>query len=202
MKKIIVACFALFLTSCASIPAESVILADAVVTEGRRMHELNISLLNKIFTDKRLLIDEFIKNKFTQDVITNYKAKYAADYDFNKDFAFHMELAVEEITAQRNLMQSALETQRIKLIEKLNKDFMAYEQASNSLRLLLQSSVDLDRERRAALDKANSLTGNHIDFDKVESDIDNFILKAGENAANTMQSVNELNTNINQLINK
>jgi len=46
--------FSFLLLSCsATIPPQSIILTDAIAQEGKRMHNINIDMLNKMFEKKR-----------------------------------------------------------------------------------------------------------------------------------------------------
>ena len=48
---------------------------------------------------------------------------------------------VLQINARRDKMQSALESQRIKIFTKLNADYLLYDEASNELRNLIESGI-------------------------------------------------------------
>jgi len=63
---------ALLLSSCATIPMQTVALNDSIMVEGKRMHNLNIMLTNKLFNEKRLRIDDFIKNTYTPTFINQF----------------------------------------------------------------------------------------------------------------------------------
>jgi len=73
-------------SSCAKLPLETITLTDAIIEEGKRMHALNISLINKMFKEKREKIDEFIKNEYTPKYLEDYmNAIEEEGVDFDKE---------------------------------------------------------------------------------------------------------------------
>lgn len=187
----------LLLNSCASIPVESVQLTDAILKEGKRMHQLNLTLLNKMFDEKRTAIDTFIKNTYTPQYLEIFKKKIPAGVDVNKELPNILNAIIPVINARRDTMQSALEEQRIKLVTKLNQDYEIYNQAGVDLRSLLSSAVKVNKQRRAIYGTVSSLSNNSVNLNKVEASLDTFINNAGDVGA----GVNQLNTAINNMIN-
>jgi hypothetical protein len=102
------------------------------------------------------------------------------------------------INERRDAMQSALELNRIKVIDKLNADFKDYEDACTELKTLLASAIKVDEERKKLQQQASGLTGNKIDFEKLEVTLDNFIQDSGDWG----QNISNLNESVNALLNK
>ncbi len=198
MRKLIFLSCLILLGACAKIPLQTITLTDAIIEEGKRMHELNVSLLNKMFNEKREKIDSFIKNEYTPEYLANFKEGVPVGTNYEEEFSGMMKAIIPEINSYRDQMQSALESQRIKLVTKLNTDFQAFETASNELKLLIESAVKVSEERQKAFEKVKSLTQNKIDINKVENEIDKFIVKAGDVGSN----INDFNSVINSLLNK
>ncbi len=203
MKRIIQLFFLItLLSSCAKIPVEAVDLTDAIIKEGDRMHTLNITLLNKMFKDKSDKIDDFIKTEYTPRFLENFMKKVPAGTDAKAELPNMLNAIVPEITSRRNQMQTTLEGQRIKLVTKLNDDYKTFSDAALALKKLIASAVKLNKEEHDLLNTIKGLTGIKLDFNQVESELDKFILKAGDASGTTVGSINELNDAINSIIKK
>ena len=189
-------CLLLF-SFCATLPLQTVTLADSIINEGQRMHNLNILLTNKMFQDKREKIDEFIKKEYTPKYMDEFRKKIPAGVDFEKEFPNIIQSIIPEINSRRDIMQSALEDQRIKILTKLDADYKAFEEASFELKNLIESNIKVNEERRKVFEQIKSLTNNNLDFNQVETEIDKFIIKAGDMSGN----INDLNSSINSLLN-
>jgi len=198
MRKIIYLICLLIFTSCAKLPIQTLTLTDAISNEGKRMHELNLILLNKMFSDKSEKIDSFIKIDYTPKYLQNFITHIPEGTDFKKEFSNMIQSIIPQINSRRDKMQSALETQRIKLVTKLNDDYRLYEEGSIKLRALIESGIKVNQERNKVFEQVKGLTQNKIDLNQIETELDKFILKSGDVAGN----INELNSTINQLLNK
>lgn len=181
----------------ATIPPQSVTLTDAISKEGKRMHQLNLALLNKMFKDKRESIDTFIKNDYTETYLDEFRSKIPKGTNLDAELSGILKAAMKEINSQRDMMQSALENQRIKLLTKLETDYKAYEEATVNLRRLLESAVKLDEENKRLYSQVSELSGNRIDLNKIENSIDEFIFDAGD----VSQRILKLNESIDSIIN-
>lgn len=201
MKKISYLLILILITSCAKMPIESITLTESIINEGQRMHELNVSLLNKMFLDKSESIDVFIKDEYTPAFLENFKKRIPPETDIEEELPRMLQAIVPKINGRRDMMQNALESQRLKLIEKLNLDFKMYEEATTELRNLIESAVKVNEERRKAYEKAANLTGGKIDLNQIETELDNFILKSGDISSDAGTIINGLDSKINSLIN-
>ncbi|MBN2174004.1 MAG: hypothetical protein JW731_07730 [Bacteroidales bacterium] len=184
--------------SCAKIPLESLTLADSLTNEGSRMHQLNIALINKMFAEKRQKIDEFITMEYTPQYIKNFTQAIPPDADIKEELPEILNSIIPEINSRRDMMQSALEDQRIKLVTKLGQDYAVYLSGSNELRKLLESNVQVDKERKEFFDSVKGMTNDKIDLNKVEDALDGFITDSGDVSA----SILDLNETINSIINQ
>ena len=201
MKTIVYLIILMFLSACAKMPIESVTLTESIMNEGQRMHELNISLLNKMFLEKSAAIDVFIKEEYTPAYLENFKKYIPEDIDVEAELPGMLEAIIPEINDRRDMMQVALESQRLKLIEKLNQDYKMYEEAATELKNLVESAVKVNEERKNAYEKAANLTGGKVDLNQIETELDNFILKAGDISAETGTTISGLDSKINSLLN-
>ena len=192
--------FALIVTfsSCAKIPIQSVNLMDAVAEEGYRMHHLNLVLLNGIFKSKKEKVDEFIKTEYSPYYIAAFQKNIPAGTDLKAELPNIMNAIAPRIAARRDSMQTALEEQRIKLTNKLDVDFKAFESATSELRRLLVSAAEVDKQKQLLFTKTRELSKGALDLGAVEGPIDRFI-KSGGNFGNDLS---DLNNAINTIIKK
>lgn len=185
-------------SSCTRIPIQSVNLMDALVDEGNRMHEINLVFLNGIFKSKKEKVDEFIKTEYSPYFISAFQKNIPAGTDLKTELPNIMNAIAPRIAARRDSMQTALEEQRIKLTNKLEQDFKAFESASSELRRLLVSAAEVDKQKQLLFSKTKELSKGALDLNAVEGSIDRFI-KSGGNFSN---DVTDLNNAINTIIKK
>ena len=190
--------FALLIASCAKLRTQAVNLIDAISAEGKRMHQINTSLANKLFNEKREKIDDFIKKDYTPKFIEEFTKKIPAGTDLTTELPNMMKSVVPKIIERRDAMQNALEVNRIKIIEKLDQDYKDYENACSELKKLLESAIKVNDERKKLLQKTQELAGSKIDFDQIGNQIDKFILNAGDLGEN----INGLNEGVNKILSK
>lgn len=196
--RIIFPVFVFLLLSCAKMPLQTITLTDAIIDEGERMHNLNILLINKMFAEKREKIDEFIKTEYTPTYMENFKKNIPAGVDFDKELPNILQSIIPELNSRRDMMQSALEEQRVKILAKLEEDYKVFSESSSELRNLIESNTKVNEERRKVFEQVKALTNNKLDFNQVDTELDSFIIKAGNIGTN----INDLNNKINSLLNK
>jgi len=200
MKNTLFILLTILIASCAKIPTQSLDLADIVIVEGERMHRLNITLINKMFKAKSKEIDVFIENDFTPKFMENFQALIPDGVDINAELGKIVQATSSEINNHRNVMQSALEHNRIKIVTKLNEDFKIFQESASELKALLESAVEVDKSRASLFERFNSLLGNRLDINDLESKIDDFILKAGDTSSDITKLANNLDESVNSLI--
>lgn len=189
---------ALLLTSCAKIPMGSVVLADALITEGERMHNLNLVLMNRLFNEKRAAIENFINAEYTPVVAANF-AKLVDPKtvdEFKKDFPEMMQALTPKINARRDSLVKVLELQKEKTVAKLNADYKAFTTGFFELKKLLESAVKIDKEKAALFDKVKAFSNNRIDLVGLENVLDKFVNSAGKVGGGIV----DLDSAINQIL--
>ncbi|TBX66138.1 hypothetical protein EZL74_11155 [Flavobacterium silvisoli] len=196
--KVIIVIISIILASCSKIPTQSIDLMNNIQIEGQRMHTLNVMLTNKIFKEKRKKIDEFMKLDYTPKYIEEFIKKIPQNTDFKIELTNIMTSVIPKLNERRDAMQNTLESNRIKIIDKLNTDFQQYKTACDELKKLLESAVKVDEERKKLHSQVSQLTQNKIDFDQLDITIDKFIQDTGDWGEN----INNLNSSVNKLINK
>jgi hypothetical protein len=189
----------LFFFGCAKIPVQSVMLADALKAEGERMHKLNLTLLDRVFSAKKSTIDKFINEEYAPEVIKNFINIINTNQpntDFKKEFPELMQAIMPKINARKDSLINALEIQKEKIIDKLDTDYKVFDDAALELKHLLESAVKIDKENQALLNNAKELSNNKIDFNRLENAFDKFITSTGNVSANIVA----LNNDINQIL--
>lgn len=169
-----------FFTSCAKIPIQSVDLAEALKQEGERMHTLNIKLINKIFQDKKLLINEVIVNEYLPQYIENFKTKIPASVDYKASFSDLVQASYPALNATRDSLLNETDNAKNLIIDKLNKDYLAFSGAFDNLENLLKSGARLNAEKSNFFAKIKDLTKGKIDADAIEKAVNKFITDAGK----------------------
>jgi len=202
MKRIAFFILLLIFSSCAKIPVQTIKLTDAVIEEGQRMHQLNLLLIEKMFADKRERIDLFIEGEYIPKYLANFQKNIPEETNYKEEFTGMMNSIIPHIIKQRNLMHTALETQRVKLISKINADYLVYEQATAQLKALIESAVKVNDERTLAFEQLADITNNSIDLNKLDQILDDYIGKAGEIGENLDVHSRSLDQAINSLLNK
>lgn len=196
--KLILLLFYILLSSCAKLPVQTISLVEAISEEGTRMHRINTALVNNLFANKRDQVDAFIRNEYTPEFIKEFMKNIPPGTDLEKELPAMMNAMIPEINSRRDAMQSALEENRIKIIDKLNEDYLIYEMACMELKKLIESAVKVDKERKNLLAQVQNLAGTKIDIEKLENQLDTFILDAGDYGKKLVK----LNEEINKLLNK
>ena len=184
------------LTSCAKIPVQSVALTESIYTEGKRMHELNRALINSMFNEKKQKINDFILNTYTPQFSKELLKQVNEPLTGKEDLPQLLSAALPVLTVRLTTMYTALETNRAKLLTKLNDDFSNYQLACLELQHLLESAVRLNGEKKKLLTRASDWSGRGIDFDRLDQSLNQFITNSGDLGKN----ITDLDKAINQLI--
>jgi hypothetical protein len=190
----------IMLCSCARLPTQSIALTNAISQEGKRMHDLNVSLLNNMFAQKKNMVDSFIKNTYTPFIIENIQIPDTTD--LKKEWPGLLEMLMPVITSKRETLRNALENQRLKLVDKLDSDYAVFDNAISSLKALLVSAIKVDDLRKQTLTRLAGIANDKIDITEIGNKLDEFIIKAGDATNSTQNKVNDLDNSINSLLNK
>lgn len=186
----------LLATGCAKIPVSSVVLADALQAEGERMHSLNIAFVNQLFRAKRDAVEKFIHDEYAPDAINKFVVRVSKEMpatDFKKDFPELMQAIEPEINKRRDSLVTVLEMQKEKIVDKLNTDYKAFDNAFSDLKRLLESAAKVETEKQALYEKAKSLSSNRLDLAGIETALDKFIHGAGNVGGRVAEVSNAVN---------
>lgn len=196
--KLLILIILVITASCARIPVQSIDLMVRIQNEGERMHKINVSLINLVLNEKKQKINNYIRIDYTPKYLEEFTKNIPENIDIKKELPNILNVSYQKINERRDAMQNALEIIRIKILDGLNEDQKVFQSACTELKMLLESSIKVDEERKKLLNQASQLVQNRVDFNQLESVIDKFIQESGDWG----QDINQLNENINNLLNK
>ncbi len=159
------------------------------------MHLLNLTLLDKIFQEKKHLINEFISAEYTPALIENFKSKLPPNTDFKADFADMMQALYPRITARKDSLQQVLDVQKAGIVNKLNTDYKVYSNAFADMQNLLRSAAKLNQQQADVYAQIKALSGNKIDLESIDKAVNKFITDGGavgEKAVLLTSTINSL----------
>lgn len=178
-KNSILILVSIFFLSCVSLPNATAKLTTSVVDEGDAMHQLNISLVNQLFTERRTRLNNFITNKYTPAIIKKYQNLLPQDIDYKKELPSIIEAIIPVINRKRDSLQDLLLNQQQKIVSGLNANFISYTKATSAIQNIINSAVKEKVAEENALAEINKLTGNKLNFKEVESKLDSLLNKTG-----------------------
>ncbi|AZJ31872.1 hypothetical protein SAMN05444344_1706 [Tenacibaculum mesophilum] len=179
MKYFYVSIFSFLLLSCASIPSSTVTLTKEVIKEADNMHALNVSLINKLFDERKEKINLFIENKYTPTLLKKFESLLPDSLDYKKELPNILNSIVPIINHKKDSLQSVLDLQRQDILNQLNSNYSDYSKATTSLQNLINSAVNIKTTESDALSAIDQLTGDKINIKKVENTINQSIDKTG-----------------------
>lgn len=172
---VIIVCF----LSCASLPNATSSLSKNVIDEGDAMHQLNISLVNQLFDEKRERLNTFITNKYTPAIIKKYQSLLPQNVDYKEELPNIIGAIIPVINRKRDSLQDLLLKQQQQIVTNLNTNFISYAKATASLQNLINSAVKVKNAEENALSGINQLTGSKINFKQIEGKLDSILNKTG-----------------------
>lgn len=193
MKYFYVSIFSFFLFSCASIPSSTVTLTKEVIKEADNMHQLNVSLVNRLFDERKEKINLFIENKYTPTLLKNFEGLLPDSLDYKKELPNILNSIVPIINRKKDSLQSVLDLQRQDILNQLNSNYSDYNKATTSLQNLINSVVKVKTTESDALSAIDQLTGDRINIKKVENTINQSIDKTG-NTLNKLINIEKVIT--------
>jgi hypothetical protein len=191
MKYLIIIC--VFLTSCARVPIQTVELSEALREESERMHQINLSLLDKLFQEKVHQVNEFITKEYAPAIIENFKNLLPKDLDFKANFQELAEAIYPQINATKDSMITVLQQQKTLITDKLNQDYQAYALAYTEMQNLLRSAAKVNQKRTEVFQQLKTLSKNRIDLEAVDGAVNKFIRTGGDIGAKAVELTNTLN---------
>lgn len=195
MKNIYLVLFILLFSACVTIPQESVDLSSEVGVGLMKQHQSQIDLVNLHFSIKRERLDEVMEkalNTYFEGLTPSGKI------ELNRSQLGDVANDVMDFSAKNNAAKEELEKVRVLLIKKLNENYLTLNLANSTVTGLLQSAVTIKEARSEAFQALSKATEGKIDLDKVFSELDEFILKGGEEAGKNIKLVDKINALISK----
>jgi uncharacterized protein (UPF0216 family) len=180
--------------SCAKIPIQAVELSHALKDEGERMHEMNLTLVEYVFNEKKHMVNEFINNEYSPALIENFKAGLPAGIDVKKELVEIMQAINPRIDARRDSLLHVLQEQKAMITQKLNTDYKVYAEAFGAMQNLLASAAKLNQQREGVYENIKTLSGNRINLQGIDNALNQFIKGAGNMGEKTMMLTNTIQT--------
>ena len=187
MKYFFIAIFTLLFFSCASVPSSTVTLTKDIIRESDNMHQLNISLINQLFNERRERIDLFIKNTYTPTLLKNYEKLLPDSLNYKKELPNILSSIIPVINNKKDSLQNILNSQEQEILKQLASNYTNYNKATISLQNLINSLVKVKTTENDALLAIDKLTGNEVNFKKIENTINNSIDTAGNDLGKLIQ---------------
>lgn len=166
------------LYSCASLPSASTTLTQEVISEANDMHTLNKSLVQRLFNEKKKQIRFFIEKTYTPAIIKKYETLLPDTINYKKELPNIIQSIIPVIMQKKDSLLTVVDTQEQKLLSQLDQSYNEYSKAASSLQNLINSAVKVKNTEESVLNAVNKLTGNKIDFKKIESNLDSILAKS------------------------
>jgi hypothetical protein len=181
--------FLSLLAACATIPKESVDLSSEVGIGLQKQHQSQIDLVNLHFSIKRKSLDAAMSR-----ALDTYFETLAPSGSITLNRAQLGDVAddVMSLSEKNNAAKEELEEARVLLSKKLNENYLILNQANSSVTGLLQSAVTVKEARSEAYKKLSESTSGKIDLGKIFSELDDFVLKGGEEAGKAIKLADKL----------
>lgn len=166
------------LYSCASLPSASAKLTQEVISEADDMHSLNISLIQRIFNEKKQQVSFFIDKTYTPAIIKKYESLLPDTLNYKKELPNIVQSIIPFIMHKKDSLLSVIDNEEQKLMSQLNTSYNQYSKAASSLQNLINSAVKIKTTEENVLNSIDKLTGNKINFKNIESNLDSILAKS------------------------
>lgn len=164
--------------SCASLPSASTTLTQEVINEANNMHSLNKSLIQRLFNEKKQQVSFFIEKTYTPAIITKYEALLPDTINYKKELPNIVQSIIPVIMRKKDSLINIIDSEEQKTLSQLDASYYEYSKATNSLQNLINSAVKIKTTEENVLKTVDKLTGNKINFKKIESNLDSILTKS------------------------
>lgn len=178
LKNVLIIVFSIVLSSCASLPNASTTLTQEVINEANDMHSLNKSLIQRLFSEKKKQISFFIEKTYTPAIIKKYEGLLPDTINYKKELPNIIQSIIPVISQKKDSMLAIVDNQEQKLLSQLDNSYTEYSKAASSLQNLINSAVKIKNTEENVLKTVDQLTGNKINFKKIESNLDSILSKS------------------------
>lgn len=176
--KIIKLFFLCLLTSaCVSIPKSTNTLTQQMAEETNNMHNLNISLVQQLFNERKQRLNTFITNKYTPSLIERYKKLLPDTTNYKKELGNIITSIIPVIEAKKDSLNNILNNQEKQIISQLNSNYQKFTRASNSLQNLISSASKINDSEENIIQSIDNITHNKLNLNAIENELDSLLGK-------------------------
>lgn len=176
--KIIKLFFLCLLTSaCVSIPKSTNTLTQQMAEETNNMHNLNISLVQQLFNERKQRLNTFITNKYTPSLIERYKKLLPDTTNYKKELGNIITSIIPVIEAKKDSLNNILNNQEKQIISQLNSNYQKFTRASNSLQNLISSATKINDSEENIIQSIDNITHNKLNLNAIENELDSLLGK-------------------------
>lgn len=171
------ACLTLILvSSCASVPRESVDMSREIGTGLKKQYEAEIDLVDMQFSYKRKRLDDALQ----QSMKTYFDALTPSDsITLTRSQINDIGHYVLTLNMRYTREEEKLDQLRLLLIRKLHDNYLTLDHANASITALLQSAVDVKQARREAYQQLAGSVNQGVNLDNILSRVDEITSAAG-----------------------
>lgn len=191
--------------ACASVPPEAVDLSRTVGTEIGKSRAAHLSTLDAFYRRLTEENDNWVKTvyvpRLTSTAISDLTTacKRAGDLSAgcsqlnNNDVTRIISKAVEF----RDDLQRALSKNRDGAAQTVNTHYIDLQAANSSITALLTSIVDMKKATKESVASIGKSTGINVSTDKIESALNDFLIKAGQSSS----KITDLERSLSEIVN-
>lgn len=166
--------------SCTSLPSSASDLTHEIISESNKRHELNVSLVNQLFDERKNRLNTFINDYYTPKVIENYQKLIPESVNYKEELPNIVKSIIPVINRKRDSLQQTLDKQRQELLLQLNTNAQTYNQATASLQNLIDSYINVQTKEKSVLNMIEKLTKTKdTDIKNLENSFQHLLNEAG-----------------------
>ena len=188
--------YSMVIMSCAKMPLQAVDLSYTLKDESQRMHEMNIALVEYVFSEKKQMVNEFINKEYSPTLIENFKLLLPAGVDVKKDLVEIMQAINPKIEERKDSLLKVLQGEKMTIIQKLNSDYKVYAEAFAAMQNLLASAAKLNQQRTGVYENIKTLSNNRINLQGIDNALNQFIKGAGSVSEKTLLLTNAIQSSL------
>ncbi len=184
-KVILLFVMVFFLSSCTSVPKDSVELSREIgngILESQRSYT---NLLNTYFASKKQQIDYWIENEYLPTYISNIQSELKKDGQTSILTPHQLTDILKDVIVERDQKHTDLENTRLLLLTKSNEHFGLLLQSNSSNTGLLQSMVDIKEATSSSKNALKSVSEEKINIEQIEYKFNEYLKKSGAASAKT-----------------
>lgn len=211
--------FLLLITSCASIPKESVILSETIGSDIKDLRRSQINLINLYYKNISNNINEFVNNVFRPFIINNILSEELRSYRSGGKNIYgnlveageanasieSINLAVSEMQDLLDATNSIVEQKRDELLDPINsqRDSLLY-LTNNKYDNLIYANTSLTAYLKSLqeIKKSQQNATEYLNVKNVDQYITNNLAKTSEMISKAIKASNKIDVKSNEAIDK